>query len=366
MRPELFTLAEVLRAQGYETVAFASATTTRSINTGLQKGFDRYSDSLVTWSELLGRDEFQHLIFFYLAGFAQNTQIPGEVVTQRAIRWLDRRSGRPFFAWLHYFDPHAPFGSPPPFRDMYKGKVADGGPLATERERYAEDITYMDFHLGRFLAVLRDKNLYDDTIVIVTSDHGEAFGEQHAHITETGHGHYLSDVTQRVPLIIKPAGNRAAARRIAEQVELTDLAPTILRLLNIDAPASFCGRPLAGLLHDRSVPPAGRDAHSFTTVHVEQANGDALYLQELSVRTERWKYITRPRLGEAELYDLHEDPLERENVIDTHPAIAQALHARLVRFWDPHDAKQDPRAGLAPLLVRQLQALGYLEAVDEE
>src|SRR5690606_38524705 len=104
---------------------------TRSINSGLQQGFERYVDSLVPWSELLSADEFQHLIAFYLLGIAQHSQISGAVVSDRAIRWLERRDDdRPFFAWLHYFDPHDPYGSPPPFRDRYRGRVTDGRPHA--------------------------------------------------------------------------------------------------------------------------------------------------------------------------------------------------------------------------------------------
>lgn len=370
MKPDLITLADLLRAHGYETVAFTSATTTRSINTGLQKGFDRYVDSLVSWSELFGRDEFQHLIFFYLVGFTQNSQIPAEVVTNRALRWLERRAGKPFFAWLHYFDPHHPFGSPPPFRNMYQGKIADGRPMAAERERYAEDVTYADSQLGRFVDALRRKDLYDDTLIIVTSDHGEAFGERHAHITETGHGHYLSDVTQRIPLVIKPAGARLPGFRVSQQVELTDLAPTVLGLLDIKAPKSFRGKSLDELLDDRPFSHTGRDAHAFTVVHVappDPTDDGVLYIQQLAVRSERWKYIARPRLDQAELYDLLEDPLERTNVADAYPDVVSHLHARIAPFWNPQrDATKNPRQNLDPALVRQLQALGYLGGTDDQ
>jgi arylsulfatase A-like enzyme len=369
MKPDLITLADVLRAAGYETTAFASATTTRSINTGLQQGFDRYVDSLVSWSELFGRDEFQHLIFFYLAGFARDTQIPGEVVTDRALRWLENRPDKPFFTWLHYFDPHEPYGSPPPFRDMYKGIITDGRPLAAERQRYAEDITYADFELGRFLDTLKRKSLYDETLIIVTSDHGEAFGETHAHIVETGHGHYLSDVTQRVPLIIKPAGPHPRGRRVNEQVELIDLAPTVLNLLGIEPPAGFCGNSFAALLDSRSPAYTDRYAYAFNVVHVARpgAEPDVLFLQQLAVRSNEWKYIARPRLGEAELYDLRQDPHERTNLAGRYPDIAARLHAQIAPFWNPQrDRSEDPRQGLAPALVRELQALGYLAESDDE
>lgn len=370
MRRSFTTLADVLRAHGYETVAFTSATTTRSVNTGLHQGFERYVDSLVPWSEIFGRDEFQHLIFFYLVGFTQDSQIPGEVVTKRALRWLNNRSSKPFFAWLHYFDPHEPYGSALPFRNMYKGKIRDALPMTEQRERYAEDVTSADFQLGRFLDALKQRNLYDQTLIIVTSDHGEAFGEKHAHIVETGHGHYLSDVTQRVPLVIKLAAARLPARRVSEQVELIDVAPTVLSLLNIDAPKSFRGKPLDELLGGRPFSYAGRDAHASNVVRVLPSGStkdDALYVQQLALRTKQWKYITRPRLHEAELYDLLEDPRERTNVAGDYPDVAGELHARIAPFWSPQrDPSENPWQGVDPALARELQALGYLGGGDNE
>jgi arylsulfatase A-like enzyme len=311
MKPGLVTLADVLRAHGYETVAFTSATTTRSINSGLQQGFERYVDSLVPWWELASRDELQNLILFHVLGIAQHSQIPGTIVTERALRWLTRRSNRPLFIWLHYFDPHSPYGAPTPYRDMYRGRITDARPMASERERYAEDITYADAQLGRFLEAFRAAGLYDDALVIVTSDHGEAFGEEHAGVVERAHGRYLYDTTQRVPLIIKPAGARQPSRRVSEQVELTDLAPTVLDVLGIPAPEAFRGKPLTELLAGQPFSYAGRDAHAFNTLDVvpdDATQHDAMFVQQLAIRSLHWKYIARPRIGAAELYNLRSDP----------------------------------------------------------
>lgn len=370
MKRGLITLADVLGAHGYETVAFTSATTTRSINSGLQQGFDRYVDSLVAWSEAFGHDEFQHLILFYLVGIAEHSRIPGEVVTNRALRWLEDRSGKPFFAWLHYFDPHLPYGSPPPFRQMYKGKIADGRPMATQRERYAEDITYVDFQLDRFIDALQQKNLYDNTLIIVASDHGEAFGERHGDVVETSHGRYLYDTTQHVPLVFKPPGARRLARRVAELIELTDVAPTVLNLLQIDVPAAFVGKPLAELLEDRPFSHAGRDAHAFNVIDVVPpgaARHEVLFVQQLAVRSKQWKFITRPRLNQEELYDLLEDPREFTNLASERLEDARQHRTEITSLWDrQRDTSQDPRQRLAPALVRELQALGYLGGDDQD
>ena len=369
MRRGLITLADVLRANGYETVAFTSATTTRSINTGLQQGFDHYGDSLVSWSEFFGRDEFQQLIIFYVLGVAKDSQIPGEVVTDRALRWLKNRSNKPFFVWLHYFDPHYPYGSPPPFRGMYRGKAADGLPMSDPRERYAEDITYADYQLGRFVNALKKLGLYDKSLIVVTGDHGEAFGEKHGDICEAGHDHYLYDTTQRVPLVIKPAGARLLGRRVSDQVELIDLAPTILDLLDIDTPRSFRGQSLAGLLEGRPSPYPPRDAYSFNVVRVRgAAKYEVSFAQQIAVRSPEWKFITRPRLNEQELYNLLEDPAETTNVAGAHPELVQQRIAQVAPLWDAtRDSSQDPHQRLAPALVRQLQALGYLgDSADDQ
>ena len=370
MKPELITLAQSLKAHGYSTTAFTSATTTRSINTGLQKGFDNYVDSLVSWSELFGRDEFQHLVFFYLVGFFQNTQIPGQIVSDRALAWLDSPTRQPFFTWLHYFDPHEPYGAPPPFAGMYDGSINDDLPMREERQRYAEGITYADFQLGRVISALKKADLYDNTLIILTSDHGEAFGEVHAQITEIGHGHYLSDVTQRVPLLIKPAAELPTAKRLDAQVELIDLAPTILSFLNITPPVEFQGNSFASLIDENFPAYTDRYARAFNTIHIireDAGHKQRQYLQQLAVRTNDWKYITRPRLEQFELYDLLLDPPEQFNIADLHPEPLGNLQAAIMPFWNQHTQPNlDPQHGLSPTLVRELQALGYLDDSADE
>ena len=123
------------------------------------------------------------------------------------------------------------------------------------------------------------------------------------------------------------------------------------------------------MLDGRAPPYADRYAYAFNVVHVNRSefeNG-VLYLQQLAVRTNEWKYITRPRLDEAELYDLLRDPREESSLADRHAEIVDELHAQVMPFWDSqHDTSDDPREGLAPALVRELQALGYLGDPDED
>ena len=368
MRRGLVSLSDVLKAHGYETAAFVSSTTTRSISSGLHQGFEQYEDSLVSWSTAFSRDDFQNLILFYLVGIAQQSQIPGGVVTDRALDWLDRRSDRPFFAWLHYFDPHAPYGAPPPFRDMYTGRADPRYPLATERERYAEDITYADAQLGRFIDEMKVRGLYDETLIIITSDHGEAFGEVHDDTSDVGHGGHLYDATQIVPLIIKPPGSSHRPRRVAQQIELVDLAPTVLRFLRIPRPGAWIGQPLNELLEGRSDPDPERMAYSFNTVGAADPDSPhkIMFPQQIAVRSTEWKFITVPRTAHEELYYLPDDPHERINRAEQRPEVVAEFRLEAGKFWDPQRSTADPRRRLAPGVIRQLEALGYVGDDPEE
>jgi arylsulfatase A-like enzyme len=204
----------------------------------------------------------------------------------------------------------------------------------------------------------------------VVSDHGEGFGETHGEERERRHGRYLYDTTQRVPLIIKTAGTDRVSRRVVEQVELTDIAPTVLSLLSIDLPGGFVGKPLDELLDGRPYSYGGRDARAFNVIDFKDADRSGVptkFVQQLALRSPQWKYITSPRMLKAELYDLMEDPAEQNNLAGGQPEIARGRHGLIAPYWDPNrDMGQDPRQRLAPALVRQLQGLGYLGGDSEE
>jgi arylsulfatase A-like enzyme len=381
MRRDLITLAEGLRENGYDTIAFTSATTTRSINSGLDKGFERYVDSLVSWSEVFSRDEFQNLLAFYMLGIAQNSQIRGDVVTRRALAWLDGRfnageaRGRteaPFFCWLHYFDPHSPYDPPPPYDELYTDRLAPEVPMRADRERYAGEVTYTDAQVGRIVTELKKRGIYDDTLIIVTSDHGEAFGETHWGQRIRGHGDHLYDSTQRVPLIIKPSREARAARgrRVRTQVELIDLAPTILEYLDVPPPRSFMGRSLVALLTGEPLIGDERPAHAMTWVQVDSTSEPgtpSAYVGKLAHRTPQWKYVVIDGYDWEELYDLARDPEERTNVARSKQELcAERRDAVKAAMPMDRDAYVDPRARLAPALRKQLEALGYLGGRDDQ
>jgi len=359
----LVTLADVLNSIGYETIAFTSSTTTRSINTGLHQGFERYVDSLVPWSQAFSRDDFQNLLLFYFVGIAQRSEIRGDVVTDRALAWLNQRSARPFFCWLHYFDPHDPYDAPPPFRDKYAGQLRDSVPMRVERERYAAEVSFTDQQLGRFIDALKQHKLYDDTLIIVVSDHGEAFGEVHWAYTDVGHGMHLYDTTQHVPLFVKPIEGLRGAR-VSEQVELIDLAPTVLATIGMPVPDAFRGKPLDELIEGRPFSYLHRPAYSMTWIegaHPDDPEGTVAFIQRFARRTRKWKYITVPHFEQQQLYNLPRDPIELHNVFDRHLEQCEYFLQDLRDVLQPRpDAQGDPRARIAPALRKQLQSLGYI------
>lgn len=372
MRSNLPTLAQCLAENGYHTLAFTSSTTTRSVNTGLDRGFERYVDSLVAWSELFSRDEFQNLLVFYMLGIAQHSQIRGDVVTQRALNWLDERGDGPFFCWLHYFDPHDPYDPPPPYDALFAGRFDPATPMRAAREAYAGEVAYTDAQVGRVIDALKARGLYDDTLIVVTSDHGEGFGETHWAYVDRGHASNLYDTTQHVPLIIKPAKSAESprSRRVRDQVELIDIAPTILEYLNLPAPEPFAGRSLAAALRGDALAEKNRPAHAMTWVEAydpAKPEEPGKFVRKLAHRTPEWKYIVVDHYNQQELYDLRRDPDEYTNVAERKPDLcAERLEAVKQAMPMERDVWEDPRSRLAPAIRKQLEALGYLGGAETD
>ncbi|HJS75217.1 MAG TPA: sulfatase, partial [Vicinamibacteria bacterium] len=184
------TLAETLKASGYETAAFVAAFVLDG-TFGLDQGFDFYDDEV--------------------SGAATTTgtiaERRGELVSRSFVSWLEKRSSdRPFFAWLHFFDPHLPHAPPPPYEASYGG-----------------EISYVDEQVGRVLEALAAKGEGDDTLVVLTSDHGESLGEH----GEKSHGFFVYEATLRVPLILKSARSLPGEVRIAPPVRSIDILPTV-------------------------------------------------------------------------------------------------------------------------------------------
>ena len=220
------TLAEVLKETGYTTAAVVGGPWMKRIF-GLNKGFDYYNDSQI--STVNGRLASQ--------------------VTTSALNWLERRREKKFFLFLNYFDPHGPYSPPEGFalKFLPKGTNFTGREPTLEETNalYDAEILYMDHYIGRFLQKLKVENLYNDTLIIVTSDHGELFGEH----GKFGHGHYLYQEELHVPLFIKYPAGEVSPKRTDLRAQLTDILPMIYERVGITIPGNIQGTSPSQIKH---------------------------------------------------------------------------------------------------------------------
>src|SRR5215212_5202740 len=194
------TLATLFSEKGYRTAAFLGAFVLDR-RFGLNRGFDVYDDEIPR-DPTLG----DHL----------EAERRGDAVADRAAAWLSQPDSRPFFAWVHLYDAHAPYTPPEPFRTRYAASAYDG------------EIAFVDQQIGRLLAALEQSGQRDRTIIVVTGDHGEALGE-HGELT---HGLLLYEGTLRVPLIIEAPGT-LDPHVVTTPVSLADVAPTVAGLARV-------------------------------------------------------------------------------------------------------------------------------------
>jgi choline-sulfatase len=323
------TLAAMLKNQHYQTAAFVGAYVLNA-KFGLNQGFDHYDDKIDGTSR---------------SGPAVNlneVERPAGEVISRAMGWLSEQPRSPFFIWIHLYDPHDPYQPPSPFSDQYKAKPYDG------------EIAYADRELGRFMELLKEAGYYDNTLVVLTGDHGESFGEH----KEWTHGYFIYDTTILVPLIIKPVKKGMVGRVVAEQVSLVDVAPTILQLMDLPRPTVLQGRGMLGLIlgMQRDWP---RLAYS-ETFYPTQFGWSPL----TAVRRADVKFIRAPR---PELYDLKEDPGEQTNRFEQRGALANALRASLSQMESAYSNRDPTRTSnlhLSGVDVENLRSLGYVGMAD--
>ena len=320
------TLAEILKRHGFQTGAFVGSYVLDS-KFGLGKGFDTYYDH---FDAEKNPDGFLRL---------DQLERRGEEVMAQAIKWIEATSSTaPFFAWIHLYDPHDPYDPPPPYKARYKSNPYDG------------EIAYADEQVGKLVTLLNRRGLYDRTLIVLTSDHGESFGEHR----EFKHGYFLYDTTLLVPLLIKPSRHAFAKQVINEQVRLVDIAPTILQMLELPRVADFQGTGLLALLAGKQMP-LQPEAYS-ETFYPAQFGASPLR----SLRRPNAKFIEAPR---PELYNLDQDPLELKNVYVEKQALANQLKSRLGELSNSLADKGSERN--SPLKVssedmERLGALGYV------
>jgi len=328
------TLAEILAANGYRTgAAIGGFPLVKSF--GLDQGFDFYDDHLTAVREdHRGRPAARDRDTWY-------DERPAGHVNDAILPWLRESSDKPFFVWLHYWDPHHPHIAPPPYGEEYA------------HDPYQGEIAYADQSLGAILRELEFRGELDRTIIIMTSDHGESRGE---HYEET-HAFLAYDPTLHVPLIMQiPEGQRG--NRVTERVGTVDIVPTVLDALNIEAPAAIQGRSLLDLANQ--VPDkAPRNRHRYYSESMSPRLSHGYFGDLRALYWGPYKFIHGPR---PELFNLGNDPGELHDLIDSEPDLAEEMESGLVDFISQHaspvavGATHDFDEGVR----RKLAALGYL------
>jgi len=306
------TLAEILTRHGFQTAAFVSSFVLDK-RFGLAQGFATYDDRMtqtpLTFSE---------------------PQRSAEETTTSALTWLSQAK-QPFFAWIHYMDPHAEYSPPGEFRREYAANPYDG------------EIAYVDQQLGRLLDGI-DPAVLSHTIIIVLADHGEGLG----HHGEATHGILLHEAALRVPLIFKLPAPAEGGLLIERTVSQVDIVPTVLSLLGIALPDGLAGLALT------EPPPADR------ALFAETRYGLAAYgLAPLrAVYQSGLKYVDGPS---PELYDRVHDPLESHNLYSLESEPAAQLRAMLEARSEPDlYSTADSSREVSPAERAKLQALGYV------
>jgi arylsulfatase A-like enzyme len=334
--PERATLAELLRARGYETAAFTEDAYVVAGN-GFDRGFDAYRENRSEESAS--------------PGFAAET-------FAAAAEWLRTHGERPFFLFVHTYQVHEPYTPPRGYAGLFPDVKPDDKHDAA-RANYEREVRYTDDLLAGFLDTLESRGLGEHTVVAVTSDHGEGFGEHFW----SGHGFDLHDEALLVPLVIRAPGLIRPGTVVEEQVGLVDLAPTLLALLDLPVPPDMQGQSFASLLTGSGPPFTERPLAGAAVTAVE------------SLRTRQTKYMKIPN-GEL-LYDLVADPLERnDRAKQDAPRLekARAAYAETqaaCERWHaahPATAASTPGPGNDPAWMinrdeveRKLRSLGYVQ-----
>lgn len=337
LAPERTTLAEILHGQGFTTAAFVSALPLRR-EVGLDQGFERYDDELPP------------------GGYERSAHM----TNARVRRWLEDRGPRePLFLWVHFFEPHAPYWPPPEFRERAgvgdarpdellptvdanaeADPAFDPGAVARMRELYDGEVACTDAALGELLAILDEAGVLDDALLAVVADHGEHLGE---HGYFFGHWNVLEE-TARIPMLLADPHGRFAGTRVPGPTATTDLAPTLLAWLGVEALGPFDGLDLTARIAGGPV-----EERAIVTEQVE-------YFEARAAREGRYALVESVEEGRTQRI-LYERSLVDDRL---RAAAAAAAPAALVDALDRSagGAVAD-RVEPSPDVAAGLRALGY-------
>ncbi|MCP5052198.1 MAG: sulfatase-like hydrolase/transferase [bacterium] len=329
------TLAEKMKElqPGYHTAAIIASFVLLS-KFGLNQGFDRYDDSLKI-NEMINNFD---------------SEITADQVYEKFNRWFETRKKEKdnFFAWVHFYDPHVPYAPP----DRYKQQFDDN-----LEGLYNAELAFTDHYVGNIISDLEQAGMLENTLVIVTGDHGEAFGEHQ----EYGHALFCYQESIKVPLIFYNPRLFNGGMRVPHRVNLVDIMPTVLQMYGLDIPPGVQGKSFVNLL-------AGGKEKKERTFYAESMHGkeEMGWAPLTAIITGNYKFISLP---EPELYDLSRDSGEKKNLFREKNRLARELDKQLMNLVrtcstpvGSGKSQGDSQRQLTESDKAHLQTLGYISA----
>lgn len=318
-------LTEYLRDAGYDTSAVIAGPWLKR-RFGFNRGFTHFDDENIY-------------------GLRSDQMRLAPEITDRAIEWLRGRENeqRPFFLFLNYFDPHAPYVYPSELNN-FAPPTGDPDPNVELRRQYDIEILFMDFAIGRLIEHLKQNGLYDNTLILAIGDHGELFGEHGIN----GHGKHLYHPLLHVPFFVKyPHGERDYTA-VDDHVQPLEVVPLLLDRLNLPAWDGVQGDLYTDMQH-----PILAEAYP-TRAEVDSGHWQALYRDNLK--------LLFSSKGDHRLYDLAADPTESVNLYESEPDLAARMTQQLAETMNtlPKPENAGTMLDIDPATLEELKALGYM------
>ncbi len=373
---EVETVAELMAQGGYFAKGFSNNPNMTRVF-GMHRGFTDYVD-LKPSLLFAAPDSAVHLsmynvlrkVFMVLEGRLRGGRLritdyyqPAETITDITLDWLDSEEAKndaPFYLYIHYMDTHDPFMEHDnPGIGYARARKENPDPerhKAPMRDAYASEIEYLDYHLGRLFDGLKERALYDNTVIVFVSDHGEEFYDHGG----WWHGMTLYEEQLRVPLLIKFPDNEHAGQVNKDMARLVDIAPTVLHFAGLPTGADMSGQPLydtAGIFTNATI------AYSFAENDFEGNLQQAVRSLDAALLLAN---EDNPRgVAPVEFYDMREDPEQQQNLADV-PTFAEQiaqLKEVIEQYWQmilENAPEPTDDADIDPQLQQQLEALGYM------
>ena len=332
------TLAEILKDNGFATGAVIGSIILDS-RYGMDQGFDFYDDDFQNERSPIFIPERQ-----------------AEEIERVACQWLDEHQKENMFLFVHFYDPHRSYDAPEPYKNMFlPTPPPKPGSLEHLQGTYAGEVAYTDHCIKGIIDKLKQLGLYDSTLIIVTSDHGEMF-YQHKEVT---HAYYIYEGNVRIPLVFKVPGV-STPRRIEKTVGLVDIVPTVCSLLDIKGSYTFQGVDISPYLLQNA--PEDLKRH----VYLESMTPTRYKANSLlGIVNDKYKYIqtTRP-----ELYDMVNDYPESVNLVETYDKVTHRMKGLLKNILEDIRTSEtkENTIEMDPEALKQLKALGYVGGLVTE